>query len=836
MKIEDALKEYKYANIGQARAIAAELGYNEECNRGFLRFSTKDDEYKTSFDSIRAFLADESEEEREALQDKSWEAVCRFFDKEKAEDSFEQYKEYLREAHNISIVKWKDLKAGNNFAVKGQSPDGFTIIDHERKVCYTGKSLYEFAQGQQLLLDGTGTKLEEGVMSELTTVKSKPAKVRLQNGELRVYNRKEALVIPSKILGKKLTPAEKEILRRGEILPITSKGTHLFCQVDRDLNSVIVLTDKEIKIPDIIGATEQYQGYKLTTADKFLLANSKSLDNIILHSKDGFIIADLSISEDKKGVVFTNIQNITENKAREIIRGMEKSKEEEVVKGKGIEVVNENGIQAENTPVEKLTSLTPDEKTYLYAVVHQNNVFPDAVPAFMKDRYLTREEMQDMKTHLGIDDSNLPSIDYNTATNEEINSYEKKFTAITEHVFDLLELPLDLSPYGLTAGQNRTTVSPDESLFIHSVLNNNGNIGIYNSYMDGHLLNFDAVKEIGVSLGFEPLIVEREYLLFLNGINYLEDDRMKNSLGQLNENVMELAHKLKNLPLDFSGVDIKIGTANIARSAITPEENSFLHRLLLSHNSFPEYMHISGELGKDDYLDLIKGLGLFDNYTAFKQMANDPDYSGNRDLQAELDGVMESTINEAKQLLTLPVRDLELELKEAVRRNDFEKIAQLQEDGFKPSDKVVRGLNKEGNLSDLQCIAIEKIFGVKPDLPEVQNLEMKEKSGELTAQEEKVFSPSNGSMDREMIEAVLKDDFIKLGELKEQGYVPSPDVINSLGEKGLSQNTMIAVQKIFDLKGQNKTLGDVKLAHDAEHEKDISRPIAQTVNQAFANL
>ena len=39
--------------------------------------------------------------------------------------------------------------------------DGFTVIDHRLKVCYTGQSLYEYAYKQGNILDGKGTKLEK---------------------------------------------------------------------------------------------------------------------------------------------------------------------------------------------------------------------------------------------------------------------------------------------------------------------------------------------------------------------------------------------------------------------------------------------------------------------------------------------------------------------------------------------------------------------------------------------------------------------------------------------------------------------------------------------------
>ena len=93
-------------------------------------------------------------------------------------------------------------------------------------------------------------------------------------------------------------------------------------QVDRDLNSVIVRTNHEIKIPDVIGKTNEYEGYKLTKADKFLLANGHTLENRLLHSPDGYFIADIRLTDDMKGVMILNIQSITPTKAQELIKAM----------------------------------------------------------------------------------------------------------------------------------------------------------------------------------------------------------------------------------------------------------------------------------------------------------------------------------------------------------------------------------------------------------------------------------------------------------------------------------------------------------------------------------
>lgn len=70
-------------------------------------------------------------------------------------------------------------------------------------------------------------------------------------------------------------------------------------QVDKDLNSVIVRSEKELSIPAQIG------GYKLTAADKYLLANGYSLENKLMRSPKGeYIIADVTMTPDKRDINF----------------------------------------------------------------------------------------------------------------------------------------------------------------------------------------------------------------------------------------------------------------------------------------------------------------------------------------------------------------------------------------------------------------------------------------------------------------------------------------------------------------------------------------------------
>lgn len=318
LKLSSALKEYKFENVGQFRAIAVELGYNEEYNKGYLTFtrSSDNDVMNLSINEIRNFTQKDNDE----LKNQSKEEICSYFNKEKTLDA--SYRQSLLQEKDISIVQWEGIKTDK----EGEAKDGYTVIDHKNKVCYTGNSLYNYAFDKGYTLDGKGGKLEKGIMSEMTEINGQQAKMRLNENGIAIFYRKEALIIPDSILGHKLSQKEKDDLLHGDIVNISINKNDIYLQVDRDLNMVVVRTNKELQIPKVLGNTNDYPGYELTPADKFLLANGKSLENKLIGSENGFFIANVSLTSGKKGIAFSNIQMITNSKAQEIIKSMEQQK------------------------------------------------------------------------------------------------------------------------------------------------------------------------------------------------------------------------------------------------------------------------------------------------------------------------------------------------------------------------------------------------------------------------------------------------------------------------------------------------------------------------------
>ena len=99
--------QYSYENAGQFRAIAAILGYSEEYRNGDITFSKGNETYTYPLNTLKLGNLGDN---RESLLEQSKERIISFFDKEQASNNFQEYSQYLRENHNVAIIKWDDIK------------------------------------------------------------------------------------------------------------------------------------------------------------------------------------------------------------------------------------------------------------------------------------------------------------------------------------------------------------------------------------------------------------------------------------------------------------------------------------------------------------------------------------------------------------------------------------------------------------------------------------------------------------------------------------------------------------------------------------------------------
>lgn len=324
MENKNYLEEYQYSNAGQYRAIMQSQGYKTEYNKGYILFSKGNEQFRIKMDDIKAHINTKKD------SNQSLERICQLFDKEKS-----NLPEYIDELskEGISIVNWGDIRSDNK--------ERFTIIDHQNKICHTGKELYDYALENGFLLDGKGSKMSDNTFSQLVTHNGKTGKIRYSENGISIFYKKEKLEIPDTIFGEKLSNQQKLDLQNGKRIQLKTKGGNIYLEIDRELNSIVVLSEKELHIPQQIG------GYELTNADKYLLANGYSLEDKLMHSKEGYFLADISFTPDKFGISFSNVQMIPEHKAKELI--LEKTKKMEYI------VKLSNNIEI-NTIIEKLES------------------------------------------------------------------------------------------------------------------------------------------------------------------------------------------------------------------------------------------------------------------------------------------------------------------------------------------------------------------------------------------------------------------------------------------------------------------------------------------------
>ena len=142
-------------------------------------------EEKKSFEALQySYELGNLGDNRESLLEQSKERIISFFDKEQASNNFQEYSQYLRENHNVAIIKWDDIKQGAN---KNEGyKDGFTVIDLENKIAYKGEDLYRYAYEQNQTLDGKGSYVDID-WNKFNEVGVKPENCKYQKWEKNWY-------------------------------------------------------------------------------------------------------------------------------------------------------------------------------------------------------------------------------------------------------------------------------------------------------------------------------------------------------------------------------------------------------------------------------------------------------------------------------------------------------------------------------------------------------------------------------------------------------------------------------------------------------------------------
>lgn len=160
----------------------------------------------------------------------------------------------------------------------------------------------KFAQGELVFLENM--QLPDGRI-----VDGKVKLVKDDKGELQVqlFEKKQVLEIPDKILSHKLSDKDKEDLLAEKTVAIkTTSGQSLFLQVDKDLNRVMIQTERDLSIISEIG------NYKLTDRDKITWTNGEKLPTRIFYddTTGAHFAASIRKTEDGKGIEYHNYKSL----------------------------------------------------------------------------------------------------------------------------------------------------------------------------------------------------------------------------------------------------------------------------------------------------------------------------------------------------------------------------------------------------------------------------------------------------------------------------------------------------------------------------------------------
>jgi len=136
-----------------------------------------------------------------------------------------------------------------------ETPIGIAFSEEELKKVEEALNISLSENNKKLLMHGDPSEIVEinGKESRLTLKRKFNKDVVAE-----VSHKKEALEIPDKIEGHKLTRNEKKSLMDGDVVLLHTKSGDAYLQIDKELNTVIVKSTKQMNIPNVIGDDKKH--------------------------------------------------------------------------------------------------------------------------------------------------------------------------------------------------------------------------------------------------------------------------------------------------------------------------------------------------------------------------------------------------------------------------------------------------------------------------------------------------------------------------------------------------------------------------------------------------
>ncbi len=235
--------------------------------------------------------------------------------------------------------------------------------------------------------------LADGEISPLIELKDgRKVKIQKRGEEYVLYPKKDVLVIPDVILNEPISSKEKQDLEAGKVIALKNQKNTIYLNIDKETNSLIIRSDKDFKIPQIVGANKHfdYPGYTLNELDKILLANGKSTDAKLICGDKGFFLAEIALSKDNKGIVFSNIQSMSEEQAKKYKATLTENIKEEKTNKTEATANKREALKDESKSV--VSNRTPLDISFEQAIKENDFI---KVNQLSKDGYMPSKELVD---------------------------------------------------------------------------------------------------------------------------------------------------------------------------------------------------------------------------------------------------------------------------------------------------------------------------------------------------------------------------------------------------------------------------------------------------------
>lgn len=384
---------------------------------------------------------------------------------------------------------------------------------------------------RKLLSEGKESPLLEGMLTEGKELKN--AKVRIVkglDGELEmVFNyQREQLIIPERIGEYKLTEEDKIKLTNGETTgPVTIKGQEVYLQVDNKLNSVSIKSPKEVSVKDIIALKHEkgllnIAGYKPSSDEVKDLIQGKELSTKVFEQDGRYFAARMSLTDDDKGVKFTEITSLTPTKAKELIERLNVHNDERFT-FKVIDDVTRTGskmIGEDQDLIQKKN--IGDENTKIVfesgAVVLENEYSKNIKDSFVK------------KGENGVELRSISESEFNKLRREEGFSSDKIVRAFKDEAYNE-RFVLNKEGNEFAQKNGITPLPLEESQYKPEEIKVRGDIEYEIAFGEKEVkgekmsVDQDGYDKLEKLSGFKHSMIERDYVDLAGGDNYILNEK-----------------------------------------------------------------------------------------------------------------------------------------------------------------------------------------------------------------------------------------------------------------------------------------------------------------------